>query len=113
MFRVAQKFALAESSAQEFTNKKKDKHHDLQKNVFPNFLKRKDKSQSKRPETFTPLNVPKASLVAVIKEKFGVKDPIPMRPQSFPTQDKIMFCNFHRDYKHTTEDCIELKRTIE
>lgn len=51
---------------------------------------------------FTPLNVLKANLVAVIKDKYRVKDPAPMRPQSFPTRDKTKFCEFHRDYGYTT-----------
>lgn len=106
IFNVVQKVALAESSALESTNKKRDKPHESQKEFHLNFSER-------RAETFTPLNIPKANLVTVIIDKYGVRDPTLMRPQMLATRDKTKFCGFHRDYGHGTEDCIQLKRAIE
>lgn len=64
-------------------------------------------------EMFTPLNAPKASLVSIVKDKYGVQDPTSMRPQILSTRDRTKFCGFHRDYGPNTEDCIQLKRVIE
>lgn len=113
MFNVAQKVALAEGSALESTYKRKDKPLDFHRDSHQNFLARKGKNRARKIETFTPLNVLKESLVSVIKDKFGVQDPTPMRPQTLSTTDKSKFCGFHRDYKHTIENFIQLKRAIE
>lgn len=70
MFNVARKVALAEGSAQDGQPKRKER---LGESTLPTYDKR-GKKRTRKTETFTPLNVPKESLVAVIKDKFGVWD---------------------------------------
>lgn len=79
---------------------------------LPPFEKR-GKNQTPKTKSFTPLNVPKESLVTVIKGKFGVQDPALMNTHTLPARDKTKYCTFHQDYGHTTESCIQLKRAIE
>lgn len=86
---------------------------DFHRDFHQSFQEKRDKSRSQKTEMFTPLNVSKASIVSVIKDKYGVQDATPMRPQTLSTQDKTKFCGFYRDYDHNTEDCIQLKRAIE
>lgn len=78
-----------------------------------NIFEKTGKNMNSKTESFTPLNVPKEILISVIKENYGVQDPTPMRSQTLSTRDKSKYCNFHRDYGYTTENCIQLKRAIE
>lgn len=107
MFNVARKVALAEGSAQESQYRKKER----QSEASP--LERRGKNRTRKTETFTSLNVPKESLITIIKEKYRVCDPTPMQTQAMPARDKSKFCRFHQDYEHMTENCIQLKRAIE
>lgn len=64
------------------------------------------------PKTFTPLTKQPAELLVVVLKKPGVQFPYghdksPRQPQS----DK--FCKFHNEYGHYTNDCRNLKMTIE
>lgn len=75
MFNVAREVALAERSAQESQFKKKEQLSEV--SLPP--PDRRGKNRTQKIETFTPLNIPKESLVTVIKEKFGVHDRAPSR----------------------------------
>lgn len=94
MFNIAQKVALAEGSAQDIQFKKKDK---FLEGSSPHF-DRKGENRVRKNDSFTPMNASKESLTSVIKEKYRVQDPTPMRPQTLLVRDKTKYCGFHRDY---------------
>lgn len=91
MFNVVRKIALAEGSGYESQYKKKEKVVEAPVTL----LDMRGKNWTCKTEVFTPLNVPKESLVTIIEEKYGVRDPTPMRPQTLHDQDKSKYYGFH------------------
>ncbi|RWW16204.1 hypothetical protein GW17_00019920 [Ensete ventricosum] len=47
-----------------------------------------------------------------IREKLLIKTPNPMKSRH-EDRDHGRYCCFHRDYKHNTEECYDLKNQIE
>lgn len=72
MFSVAHKLALAEGSAQESQYRKKEKAT----KALLTLLDKRGKSRTRKTEVFTTLNMPKESLVTIIKE--SMKSVIPL-----------------------------------
>jgi hypothetical protein len=62
--------------------------------------------------SFTPLNTPIDKLLMQIQDDPSLRWPGKIRsdPNSRP---KNLYCRFHRDHKHLTEDCIALKEQVE
>ncbi|MFS7930257.1 hypothetical protein Hanom_Chr04g00342041 [Helianthus anomalus] len=53
----------------------------------------------------------KTPLEVLNTEKLDLKDPLPMRSKK--GQDPSLFCEFHKDTGHLTNDCIQLRIEIE
>lgn len=51
--------------------------------------------------------------MAVLKEKYGIKDPPPLNPHTEGMRDQSRYCDFHQNYSHSTEYCCQMKKIIE
>uniref|UniRef100_A0A2N9GFI3 RNA-directed DNA polymerase n=1 Tax=Fagus sylvatica TaxID=28930 RepID=A0A2N9GFI3_FAGSY len=123
----AQKFINAEDAFQardEFLNKKRKEPEDRRFDSSRNKSSRQDypKAERKnisssnrreeRPSSFTPLNMSIDQVLLQIQDNPDIKWPGKLR--SDPTKrSKDLYCRFHRDHGHTTEDCFALKQQIE
>ncbi|XP_052203187.1 uncharacterized protein LOC127808657 [Diospyros lotus] len=61
---------------------------------------------------FTPLNAPRAEILATIEGKDYLKKPRPMKAPS-DKRNRSKYCRFHRDHGHDTEECHQLKEEIQ
>ena len=72
-------------------------------------------SKSRRhysPQRFTPLTSLVSQVLRKVRNEQFLRWPTQMK--SYPTtKDNSKYCEFHRDYGHRTDDCIQLKREIE
>lgn len=96
-----------------YTTKRRKDTSINNRDTTQSFFNKKGKNLIQKTKSFTPVSIPKESLISIIKEKYRVQDPIPMRAQTLPTRDKSKYCGFHQDYGHTTGNYIQLKRAIE
>uniref|UniRef100_A0A2N9F5Z7 Uncharacterized protein n=1 Tax=Fagus sylvatica TaxID=28930 RepID=A0A2N9F5Z7_FAGSY len=121
----AQKFINAEDAFEardEFLSRKRkepeDRRFDSSRTSLPSktIQGRKNISSSnrreERPSNFTPLNMSIDQVLLQIQDSPDIKWPGKLR--SDPTKrSKDLYCRFHRDHGHTTEDCFALKQQIE
>uniref|UniRef100_A0A2N9H026 Reverse transcriptase/retrotransposon-derived protein RNase H-like domain-containing protein n=1 Tax=Fagus sylvatica TaxID=28930 RepID=A0A2N9H026_FAGSY len=123
----AQKFINAEDAFQardEFLTRKRKEPEDRRFDSSRNKSSRQDypKTERKnisssnrreeRPSSFTPLNMSIDQVLLQIQDNPDIKWPGKLR--SDPTKrSKDLYCRFHRDHGHTTEDCFALKQQIE
>uniref|UniRef100_A0A2N9FWX9 Uncharacterized protein n=1 Tax=Fagus sylvatica TaxID=28930 RepID=A0A2N9FWX9_FAGSY len=123
----AQKFINAEDAFQardEFLSRKRKEPEDRRFDSSRNKSSRQDypKTERKnisssnrreeRPSSFTPLNMSIDQVLLQIQDNPDIKWPGKLR--SDPTKrSKDLYCRFHRDHGHTTEDCFALKQQIE
>uniref|UniRef100_A0A2N9HA60 RNA-directed DNA polymerase n=1 Tax=Fagus sylvatica TaxID=28930 RepID=A0A2N9HA60_FAGSY len=123
----AQKFINAEDAFQardEFLSRKRKEPEDRRFDSSRNKSSRQDypKAERKnisssnrreeRPSSFTPLNMSIDQVLLQIQDNPDIKWPGKLR--SDPTKrSKDLYCRFHRDHGHTTEDCFALKQQIE
>ncbi|PKI44128.1 hypothetical protein CRG98_035472 [Punica granatum] len=63
-------------------------------------------------ETYTPLNASRQHILKEISSQEDLDKPPPMRT-SPEKRDSKMYCHFHRDYDHSTEECYQLRDEIE
>ncbi|KAK3027995.1 hypothetical protein RJ639_039348 [Escallonia herrerae] len=64
------------------------------------------------PKLFTPLNTTHEHILHQIKGQDILKWPKPMRRPA-ERKDTQLYCHFHKDHGHTTEECKVLQREIE
>uniref|UniRef100_A0A2N9EXT2 Reverse transcriptase domain-containing protein n=1 Tax=Fagus sylvatica TaxID=28930 RepID=A0A2N9EXT2_FAGSY len=123
----AQKFINAEDAFEardEFLSRKRKEPEDRRFDSSRNKSSRQDypKAERKnisssnrreeRPSSFTPLNMSIDQVLLQIQDSPDIKWPGKLR--SDPTKRfKDLYCRFHRDHGHTTEDCFALKQQIE
>ena len=70
-----------------------------------------ERRQRYPPQRFTPLTASVSQVLRKVRNKQFLRWPTQMK--SDPTaRDNIKYCEFHRDYGHRTDDCIQLKREI-
>ena len=73
------------------------------------------KSERRRrysPQRFTPLTASVSQVLCEVRNEQFLRWPTQMKSDS-TTRDNSKYCEFHRDYRHRTDDCIQLKREIE
>lgn len=79
---------------------------------------RKDKGSDspkkigRRFEEYTRLNAPRSQILLDIEKDTDVRWPKPLRTDP-EKRDKNLFCKFHKDIGHDTDDCRQLKDDIE
>ncbi|KAF5202894.1 hypothetical protein FRX31_007519, partial [Thalictrum thalictroides] len=61
----------------------------------------------------TPLNATYSAIFESIKDKNLLSAPFPLREDSKDTRDKTLWCAFHDDYGHITENCRSLRARIQ
>ena len=69
---------------------------------------RRKEDKSTRPTKFTPLVVPIDQVMTEIKDEQYLKWPRPLH-SSPSVRDKRKYCHFHKDHRHYTKDCRDLK----
>ena len=74
----------------------------------PQFKRRRRYS----PQQFTPLIASLLQVLSEVRNEQFLRWPTQMKSDP-TTRDNSKYCEFHRDYGHRTDDCIQLKREIE
>ena len=64
------------------------------------------------PQRFTPLTASMSQVLHEVRNEQFLKWPTRMKSDP-PTRDNTKYCEFHRDYGHRTDSCIQLRREIE
>ena len=64
------------------------------------------------PQRFTPLTASVSQVLREVRNEQLLRWPTQMKSNP-ATRDNSKYCEFHRDYEHRTDDCIQLKREIE
>ena len=64
------------------------------------------------PQRFTPLTASVSQVLREVRNEQFLRWPTQMKSDPF-TRDNTKYCEFHRDYGHRTDNCIQLKREIE
>ena len=64
------------------------------------------------PQRFTPLTTSVSQVLRKVRNEQFLRWPTQMKLDP-TTRDNFKYCEFHRDYGHRTDDCIQLKREIE
>ena len=75
---------------------------------LPQFERRRRYS----PQRFTPLTASVSQVLREVRNEQFLRWPTQMKLDP-TTRDNSKYCEFHRDYGHRTDDCIQLKREIE
>ncbi|GKV42366.1 hypothetical protein SLEP1_g49777 [Rubroshorea leprosula] len=65
-------------------------------------------STGKPPVAWTPFNLPMSQIFMQIKNKMDLRRPGPMRTAA-ASRDHTIYCDFHQDHGHTTEQCNSLR----
>ena len=64
------------------------------------------------PQRFIPLTASVSQVLREVRNEQFLRWPTQMKLDP-TTSDNSKYCEFHRDYEHRTDDCIQLKREIE
>ncbi|XP_052172226.1 uncharacterized protein LOC127788156 [Diospyros lotus] len=104
-------------NAEEVMQAKRAEHVEKKdKKKHPEERRRDDRREKHRPRWdsggFTPLNAPRAEILATIEGKDYLKKPQPMKAPS-DKRNRSKYCRFHRDHGHDTEECHQLKEEIQ
>ncbi|XP_052193833.1 uncharacterized protein LOC127802169 [Diospyros lotus] len=104
-------------NAEEVIQAKRAEHVEKKdKKKHPEEMRSDDRREKHRPRWdsggFTPLNAPRAEILATIEGKDYLKKPRPMKAPS-DKRNRSKYCRFHRDHGHDTEECHQLKEEIQ
>ena len=61
---------------------------------------------------FTPLKATVSQVLREVRNEKSLRWPSQMKSDP-ATRDNTRYCEFHRDYEHRTDDCIQLRKEIE
>ena len=64
------------------------------------------------PQRFTPLAASMSQVLHEVRNEQFLRWPTQMKSDP-ATRDNTKYCEFHRDYEHRTDNCIQLRREIE
>ena len=70
-----------------------------------------ERQQRYSPRRFTPLTASVSQVLCEVRNEQFLRCPTQMKSNP-ATRDNTRYCEFHRDYGHRTDDCIQLKREI-
>ena len=76
------------------------------------YAHRNSKDDDVSPQRFTPLTASVSQVLREVRNEQFLRWPTQMKSDP-STRDNTKYCEFHRDYGHSTDDCIQLKREIE
>ena len=85
------------------------RHGNLRDRLGPTQLERRRRYS---PQRFTPLTASVSQVLREVRNEQFLRWPTQMKSDP-TTRDNTRYCEFHRDYGHRTDDCIQLKREIE
>ena len=85
------------------------RHENLRDRLGPPQLERR---QRYSPRLFTPLTASVSQVLREVRNEQFLRWPTQMK-SDLTTRDNTRYCEFHRDYGHLTDDCIQLKKEIE
>ena len=68
--------------------------------------------QSQRRRLFTPLTASVSQVLHEVRNEQFLRWPTQMKSDP-ATRDNTKYCEFHRDYRHRTDNCIQLRKEIE
>ena len=85
------------------------RHGNLRDRLSPPQLERR---QRYSPRRFTPLTASVSQVLREVRNKQFLRWPTEMKSDP-ATRDNTRYSEFHRDYGHRTDDCIQLKKEIE
>ena len=71
-----------------------------------------ERRQRYSPQRFTPLTASVSQVMREVRNEQFLRWPTQMKSDP-TTRDTTKYCEFHRDYGHCTDDCIQLKREME
>ena len=71
-----------------------------------------ERRQRYSPRRFTPLTDSVSQVLREVRNEQFLRWPTQMKSDP-ATRDNTRYCEFHRDYGHRTDDCIQLKKEIE
>ena len=71
-----------------------------------------ERRQRYSPQRFTSLTTSVSQVLREVRNKQFLRWPTQMKSDP-ATRDNTRYCEFHRDYGHHTDDCIQLKKEIE
>ena len=71
-----------------------------------------ERRQRYSPRRFTPLTASVSQVLREVLNEQFLRWPTQMKSNP-TTRDNTRYCEFHRDYGHRTDDCIQLKKEIE
>ena len=64
------------------------------------------------PQQYTPLTATVSQVVRKVQHERFLRSPSQMKSDP-ARRDDTKYCEFHKDYGHRTDDCIQLKKEIE
>ena len=67
------------------------------------------RQQRYSPQRFTPLTASVSQVLREVRNEQLLRWPIQMKSDP-DTRDNTKYCEFHRDYGHCTDNCIQLRR---
>ena len=85
------------------------RHENLRDRLGPPQPERRQRYSTRR---FTPLIASVSQVLCEVRNKQFLRWPTQMKSDP-ATRDNTKYCEFHRDYRHRTNDFIQLKREIE
>ena len=65
------------------------------------------------PQRFTPLTASVSQVLHEVRNKQFLRWPTQMKSDPATKKENTKYCEFHKDYGHRTDNCIQLKREIE
>ena len=71
-----------------------------------------ERRQRYSPQRFTPLTASVLQVLHEVRNEQFLRWPTQMKSNP-ATRDNTRYCEFHRDYGHRTDDCIQLNKEIE
>ena len=71
-----------------------------------------ERRQRYSPRRFTPLTASVSQVLCEVRNEQFLRWPTQMKSDP-ATRDNTRYCEFHRDYGHRTDDCIQLKKERE
>ena len=71
-----------------------------------------ERRQRYSPRRFTPLTATVSQVLREVRNEQFLRWQTQMKSDP-ATRDNTRYCEFHRDYRHRTDDCIQLRKEIE